>query len=94
VVNLSNPYFLSILGQAEIPYDWAYLQKVEAGRAFIGSGAGIFSYLVTDPSQPTFEQFFRTQGWSQDIVVHGNRVFVPAGYYGVQVFQLGGGQGL
>jgi hypothetical protein len=93
-VNLSNPSSLTLLGQAEIPYDWAYLQKVEAGRAFIGSGAGIFSYRVTDPAQPVFEQFFRTQGWSQDIVVHGNKVFVPAGYFGVQTFELGGGQGL
>jgi hypothetical protein len=93
-VDLSNPRAIRVAGKAEVPYDWAYLQAVEGGRAFLGSGAGVFTYLVGDVAQPTFEQFFRTQGWSSSIVVRGDVAFVPSGYYGVQVLRLGTGQGL
>jgi hypothetical protein len=87
-VDLSNPRALRLAGRADVPYDYAYLQKVENGRAFIGSGAGIFSYRVCDPASPSFESFYRTQGWSQDILVNGLHAYVPSGYYGVQVLNL------
>jgi hypothetical protein len=92
-VDLSNPQDIRLAGKAEVPFDYAYLQKVEGGRAFLGSYAGIFTYLVNDLAHPTFEEFFRTQGWTQDIVVVGDRAFVPSGYYGVQVLHLGGAAG-
>ena len=88
-LDLSNPRATTVAGRADIPYDYAYLQKVEGGRAFLGSGAGIFSYLVVDPAHPRYEDFFRTQGWAQDIIVSGAQAFVPSGYYGVQVLALG-----
>ncbi|MBI4583614.1 MAG: beta-propeller domain-containing protein [Planctomycetes bacterium] len=87
-VDLSDPQALQLAGRAEIPMDYAYLQKVEAGRAFLGSYAGILVYRTSDLSKPTFEEFFRTQGWSQDIVVRGNKAFIPSGYYGIQVLNL------
>jgi len=87
-IDLGDPKAIKIAGKAEIPYDYGYLQEVEGGRAFIGSGAGIFTYLIEDLSSPTFEKFFRTQGWTQDIVVRGDHAFVPSGYYGVQVLDL------
>jgi hypothetical protein len=90
-VDLADPQALRIAGEATVPFDYAYLQKVEGGRAFIGSGAGIFSYQVSDITEPTFESFFRTQGWAQDIVVRDDHAFVPSGYYGVQVLELGAG---
>lgn len=90
-IDLSDPQALRLAGTAEVPRQWAYLQEVEGGRAFLGSDAGILTYLVTDIESLAFEQFFRTQGWSQSIVVAGEHAFVPSGYYGVQVLELGGG---
>jgi hypothetical protein len=87
-VDLSDPAALTIAGSSELPVDWGYLQAVDAGRAFVGTGFGILTYRVDRPEEPTFEQFFRTQGWTQTIVVDGDRAFVPSGYYGVQVLQL------
>jgi hypothetical protein len=89
-IDLANAASLKLAGQADVPFDYAYLQAVEDGRAFLGSGAGIFVYDVTDLAAPSFAQFFRTQGWSQEIVIDANadRAFVPSGYYGVQILDL------
>ena len=91
-IDLSDPKALHIAGQAKVPFDYAYLQKVDGGRAFLGSWAGIFVYDVGDIASPTFQEFFRTHGWAQDIVVRGDQVYVPSGYYGVQVLELGTGE--
>jgi hypothetical protein len=87
-IDLRDPQSLRLAGKAELPYDYAYLQKVSEGRAFLGSGAGIFVYQVSDLENLVFENFFRTQGWSQDIDVSGGRAYVTSGYYGVQVLDL------
>jgi hypothetical protein len=92
-IDLSDPGAIRVAGRAEVPYSWGYLQAVEGGRAFIGSGIGILSYRVDDITAPEFEEFFRTQGWSQEIVVRGDRAYVPSGYYGVQVLELGRASG-
>jgi hypothetical protein len=88
-VDVSVPRAIRLAGRADVP-DYAYLQEVEAGRAFLGSGPGIFTYLVEDLANPVFEQFFRTQGWAQSIVVRGDRAYVPSGYHGVQVLEFDG----
>jgi uncharacterized secreted protein with C-terminal beta-propeller domain len=87
-IDLSDPDALRVAGSAEIPFSYGYLQNVDEGRAFVGSGAGVFVYDVADIDNPRFEQFFRTQGWVQDVVVHGDRAFLPTGWYGVQVLDL------
>jgi hypothetical protein len=87
-IDLRDPQALRVAGRAEVPSDYSYLQKVSEGRAFLGSGAGIFVYQVSDIENLTFENFFRTQGWSQDITVGGGRAYVTSGYYGVQVLDL------
>ncbi|MGH7377660.1 MAG: hypothetical protein ACREKK_09605, partial [Candidatus Methylomirabilales bacterium] len=92
-IDLRDPRAVRIAGQAELPFDYAYLQTVVGRRAFLGSYAGIFVYDIYELSRPTFDQFLRTQGWSQEIVVHGERAYVPSGYHGVQVLELGGGAG-
>ncbi len=85
---------LSDLGNARVAstlpvaIDYGYLEKLQGGRAFVGSGAGILTFDVSDVANPTFERFFRTQGWAQDIIVDDNRVFVPSGWYGVQSFSF------
>ena len=68
-----------------------WYKKLEGGRAFVGSYAGIFTYVLDEEAQPVFEEFFRTQGWAQDIVVDEDRAYVPSGYYGVQILELGSG---
>ncbi len=87
-IDLSDPDAIALAGEADVPFYWAYLQEVESGYAFVGSGAGIFVFSVEDLSTPEFERFFRTQGWSQKIVVHDNKAYVPSGFYGVQVLEL------
>jgi hypothetical protein len=87
-IDLADPRAIRIAGEADVPFDYAYLQKVEGGRAFLGSYAGIFTFDVSDIASPSFEQFFRTQGWVQDIVLRGETAFVPSGYHGVQVLDL------
>lgn len=88
VVDLSDPRANRAAGKVEVPADYGYLQAVEGGRSFIGSGPGIFTYDVGDIGNPAFEKSFRREGWSQDVVVSGEGAFVPSGYYGVQVLEL------
>jgi hypothetical protein len=90
-VDLGDPLALRLAGRAEVPQNYAYLQKVDGGRAFLGSGAGIFTYRVDDVDNLEFEAFHRTQGWTQNIVVRDEKAYVPSGYFGVQVLDLGSG---
>jgi hypothetical protein len=87
-LDLSNAASIRVAGTADVPYNWAYLQKVDRGLAFLGSGAGIFVYSVSDVNAPTFRQFFRTQGWANDLILHGDRAYLPSGYHGVQVLDV------
>ncbi|MCH2373524.1 MAG: beta-propeller domain-containing protein [Planctomycetes bacterium] len=89
-IDLSSPQDIRITAEVEVPYNYSYLQEVEAGWAFIGSGAGLFIYEISDLYEPTFEKFSRTQGWVQDVVYHHGNSYLPTGVYGVQVLTLGG----
>lgn len=87
-IDIADPVAVHVAGKAVVPLDYAYLQAVEGGRAFVGSGPGIFTYDVGDIAAPAFEKFFRTQGWTQEVVVRGDTAFVPSGYHGVQILDL------
>ena len=87
-IDLSNPRAIHVAGRTQIPMDWGYLQKVKDGRAFVGSGPGVFTYIVSDPANLKFEAFHRTQGWAQEIIVAGNKGYMPSGSYGVQILDL------
>ncbi len=87
-IDLSNPRAIRVGSEAEMPLDWGYLLAVEGGRAFVGSGPGIFSYAVGDINAVAPERFFRTQGWAHQVVVQGSKAYVPSGYHGVQVLDL------
>lgn len=87
-VDLGDPSQIAVAGEAELPQTWPYLREVEGGRAFLGFWDGILSYQVSDLKQPSFEKFFRTQGWPQELVVDGDKAYLPSGYYGVQVLDL------
>ncbi|MBI5494450.1 MAG: beta-propeller domain-containing protein [Deltaproteobacteria bacterium] len=87
-IDISDIGNIHVAGTADVPTDWGYLRKVEGGRAFLGGGAGLFVFDVRNLEAPRFESFFRTWGWVVDIVTHGNKAFLPSGYYGVQVLDL------
>jgi len=89
-IDVADPQNAAIAGKANVPIDYGYLQKLEGGRAFVGAGPGILTYRVEDLENPKFERFFRTQGWSQEIVLDGDRAYVPSGWYGVQALELDG----
>ena len=91
--DLSNPRSPRVAGTAALPLEWSWLVKVEGGRAFLTAGPGLFTYDVTDPEQPLFESFHRTQGWVQDVVTGGGKAYLPSGYYGVQTIPLGSASG-
>ena len=90
-IDLEDPLALRLAGSAKVPQSNAYLQKIDAGRAFLGSSAGIFSYRIDDVDNLEFEAFHRTQGWAQNIVVRDEKAYLPSGYFGVQTLELGDG---
>lgn len=87
-IDLTDPSNVDVAAKLEVPFEYAYLQKVASGRAFIGSFAGIVVYKVEDITAPVFDRFFRTQGWAQDVIMHEGRAFLPTGIYGIQVLDL------
>jgi len=62
-------------------------------HACVGSGVGVFLDDVGDLPVTIFEEFFRTRVWVRDIVVHEDQAFAPTGYHGVQVLEIGSGEG-
>jgi len=87
-IDISDIGNLRLAGSADVPTDWGYLRKVEGGRAFVSGGPGLYVFDVRDVEAPRFESFFRTWGWVMDIVLDGNKAYLPSGYYGVQVLDL------
>jgi hypothetical protein len=87
-VDLTNPRYLNITSQSTLPVDYAWLQKVDSGRAFFGVDWGILTYDVTHPSHPVYQAFYRTEGWSDELIVRGTNLFVPSDDYGVQIIDL------
>ncbi len=70
---------------------WAWLAKAAGGKLFLQAGwndQGVLVYGLADPAHPAFEQFARTQGWVQDIVVGAGVAYLPSGPYGVPVVSL------
>jgi hypothetical protein len=70
---------------------WAWLAKAAGGKLFLQAGwqdQGILVYGLGDPARPAFEQFARTQGWVEDLVVGDGVAYLPSGPYGVPMIQL------
>ena len=87
-VDLSDPTDLRLASDTQVPVNYAYLRKFTDGRAFVGSWPGMLVYSFEDIDEPSFERFFRTQGWVQDILLREDLAYLPSGYYGVQVLDL------
>jgi hypothetical protein len=89
-VDLTNPDFLTIASNTTLPVQYAYLQAVAGGKAFFGMYPGLLAYDITTPAAPVFAGFFRTEGWSNELILQGSNLFVPSGNYGVQIVNLAG----
>lgn len=59
------------------------------GGYWYGGGQGLLVYGVDSPLSPTFQGFFRTYSWVNQIAVSTDKAFLPSGLYGVQTVQLG-----
>jgi hypothetical protein len=87
-VDLTNPSAIAITSTTTLPVSWGYLQSVQNGLALFGMYPGIIAYDVSNPWSPVFKAFYRTEGWSEELVVDGSNLFVPSGDYGVQIINL------
>jgi hypothetical protein len=70
---------------------WAWLAQAAGGKLLLQAGwndQGVLVYGLAAPARPAFEQFVRTQGWVQDIVVGGGVAYLPSGAYGVPMIDL------
>jgi hypothetical protein len=67
-----------------------YLVGAGAQRLFVTPGyfEGLLVLNATDPAALKTERFIRTQGWVSQIVVDGDTVYLPKGYYGIESFKL------
>ncbi len=89
-VDLGDPSRPEIAATVELPAYWAFLRDVVGDHAFIGIQSGILTYDVSDIEMPDFRGFFRTE-WSESIVVHDGKAYLPTGFYGVRVLDLASG---
>lgn len=87
-LDLSDTQNIALASQLEVPAPWGWMVGVDAGRAFVSAGPGIFAFNVSDIHNVAEERFFRTQGWGHQVSVNGDKAFVTSGYHGVQVLNL------
>jgi len=66
----------------------ASLRHALVGKALFQVWGGVLVYDLADPTEPTPQAFFATQGYPSDVVVDGRRILVPAGRYGIYAFDL------
>jgi hypothetical protein len=82
---------MQVKSRQRVGGSWAWLAKAAGGKLFLQAGwndQGILVYGVADPAHPAFEQFARTQGWAQDVVVGDGVAYLPSGAYGVPMIDL------
>jgi hypothetical protein len=82
---------MQVASSQRVDGSWAWLAKAAGGKLFLQAGwydQGLLVYGLADPARPAFEQFARTQGWAQDVVVGGGVAYLPSGPYGVPMIFL------
>jgi hypothetical protein len=68
-----------------------WMMKVGGGKLFMAAGwwdNGLLVYDLSNPAVPSFQQSVRTDGYVEDVVVAGQTVYLPSGYYGVPMLSL------
>ena len=79
------------LASAQPVSAWAWPRLAGGGKLFLEGSwreQGVLVYDLADPGRPAFQQLFPTRGWVEDIVVSGERAYLPSGPYGVPVIPL------
>lgn len=82
---------MQVKSRQRVDGSWAWLAKAAGGKLFLQAGwqdQGILVYGLSNPAHPVFEQFARTQGWAQDLVVGDGVAYLPSGAYGVPMIDL------
>jgi len=92
-VSLLDPENISLKSSVALKNYSTGVMKIISNRLFITSFdyvSGLLVYKLTDPFNPVFEGFYRTDGWTsaENVSSVDNLAFVTAGPYGVQVIQL------
>lgn len=73
---------LSLLSESEIG-DWASLRAAVNSRALFAVPGGLLIVSLADATSPEAQSYYPIQGWPQSLSVEGDRLFVPAGPYGL-----------
>lgn len=92
-VSLVDPEDIVIKSSILLKSQSTGMMNIISDRLFITSYdyiSGLIVYKLTDPFNPEFEAFYRTDGWTSadNVSTMDNRAYVTAGPYGVQVITL------
>jgi hypothetical protein len=82
---------MAIASEQVVRGDGAWLSRVAGGKLFLlasWADPGLLVYDLSDPRQPAFERFFRTEAYPWDVVVGGGWAYLPSGAYGVPMVKL------
>ena len=52
------------------------------------NAGGILVYSLSNPLEPSFESFYRTDSYTGKMVVIKNRAYLPSGMYGIKMIEL------
>lgn len=70
------------LSQSSID-DWASLQAAVAGRALFTVPGGLLVVSLADAAAPEAQAYYPMRGWPRSLSVEGDRIYVPAGLFGL-----------
>ncbi|MCX7958857.1 MAG: hypothetical protein N3B13_07400, partial [Deltaproteobacteria bacterium] len=92
-VSLIDPEDITLKSAITLKNNGTGSMKIISDRLFITAYdyvSGLLVYKLTDPFYPEFEAFYRTDGYASadNVSASGNKAFVTAGPYGVQVINL------
>jgi hypothetical protein len=91
-VDLSDPKNLRISSSQPLPFTGASVMDAFQGLLVVeftgGGGGGIMLYSILRPSDPAYAGFARTMGHPLKVRQIGAGLYLPSGWYGVQVVPL------
>ncbi|GEJ57847.1 beta-propeller domain-containing protein [Anaeromyxobacter diazotrophicus] len=82
---------MAVASEQRVRGGGAWLRRAAAGKLFLMASwadPGLLVYDLSDPRQPAFERFFRTEAYPWDVVVGGGYAYLPSGAYGVPMVKL------
>ena len=89
--NLSDPNNIQFTSSQKLQGQGADIINVIQNKLFIytyADSGGVLIYSLANPLEPDLESFYRTDFYPGNIVVIGDRAFLPSGMYGVKVIPL------